>query len=188
MRLLRGIEKIHYGHGAMFEVPTEQGSVYMCATRSNYENEKRAVVVVDAEKFLALWRREGSSHDDIAHQGPEKWPTDRKYKDAVDGFSRGQENPVPLALVHCYEQAERIWKYAPTFFGFHKRVGTEVRIQATLSFTNGITRTIWLMTTGAKAFPVECDTKSAALLQALAGFEGEQYKTIAELIPDRLAA
>ena len=61
----------------------------------------------------------------------------------------------------------------------HKLKRTEVRIQATLAFTNGITHTIWLLTAGAKAFPVECDLKSAALLQALAGFDGDHYKTFA---------
>ncbi|MYM28311.1 hypothetical protein GTP58_08240 [Duganella sp. CY15W] len=172
----------------MFEIPTSEGSVYMCATRSNYNNERRAVVIVDAEKFLALWRREGSSHDDIAHQGTESWPSDRKFKDAVAGFGLGAVNPVPLALVHCYESAERIGVYEQSFFGLHKLKRTEIRIQATLAFTNGITRTIWLLAAGAKAFPVECDLKSAALLQALAGFEGDHYKTFAELIPEHLAA
>jgi len=186
MQLLQGIQKVHYSNSAVFRVPTNGGDAFMCATRSNYNNEKRAVVVVDSEKFLALWRRPGGSHDDIAHQSPENWPADYKFHKAVDGFSRGETNPVPLALVHCYEEAEPHEIFKRGLLNSWKYVRTDVRQRITLSFTNGITRTIWLLANGAKAFPVECDLRSANLLQAIAGMPGERYKTVEELIPPEM--
>lgn len=184
MHLLKGVQQVHYGHGVLFQVPTQNGDVFMCATRSDYNSEQRAIVVVDAERFLQLWRRPGGSHDDIAHQDPATWPSDYKYDRAITGFSRGETDPVPLALVHCYEEAESFGIYRRRFYFFRQVVRTATRMRTTLSFTNGITRTIWLLTEGAKEFPVECDIKSAALLEALAGVPGCRYQTFEELIPE----
>jgi len=39
-----------------------------------------------------------------------------------------------------------------------------------IGFTDGVTRTIWLLAYGAKCFPVMCRTENAELLQLMAGF------------------
>jgi hypothetical protein len=57
----------------------------------------------------------------------------KKYVDATGGFSKGIINPVPIALIGCSD---------------------------VISFTNGITRTKWLIRNGALYFPVECSRKS----------------------------
>lgn len=183
MQLFQDIQKIHHTDSAVFRIPTKNGDAFMRVSRSNYRNEIRAVVVVDAQKFLALWRRPGSSHDDIAHLSPDTWPSDYKFKDAVEGFSHGEVNPVPLALVHCYEEDEPFKVFKLGLFNTWKHVRTDIRKRITVSFTNGITRTIWLLVEGAESFPVECDLKSADLLQALAGIPGERYQTVESLIP-----
>lgn len=51
-----------------------------------------------------------------------------------------------------------------------------------ISFTNGITRTIWLLTYGAKCIPVMCDTQNAELLQMMAGLPDGKPQTIKELL------
>lgn len=71
-------------------------------------------------------------------------------------------------------------------FNTWKHVRTDIRKRITLSFTNDVTRTIWLLTNEAKAFPVECDLQGANLLQALAGLDGGRYKTVEELIPPEM--
>jgi hypothetical protein len=62
------------------------------------------VVIVDAKKFLALWRAgpEGLQRD-IANGNPETWRHDRRFIDATDGFSYGFKNPVPLAQVGYFD-------------------------------------------------------------------------------------
>lgn len=71
--------------------------------------------------------------------------TDYKYHRAVEGFARGEENPVPLADV-CFEKG--------------------------LSFTNGITRTFWLLANNVAAFPVKMrGQKEAAALAKHVGLQ-----------------
>jgi hypothetical protein len=189
MQLLQGIQTVHYSHGAVFKIPTaHRGDVFMCATRTNYRNEERAVVIVDSERFLNLWRQPSSSHLDIAVGDPTTWPSDYKFSDAEDGFQGGEKNPVPLATLDCRRTTERYPVFERHLFFFKRQVGTQVQEELSLHFTNGITRTIWLLTAGAKSFPVECSAESAPLLQELAGVVNSQFLTIAQLIPERLSA
>ena len=54
------VEKRHIWDSAcaIYAVPTSKaGTVFMRVTASNYRNDQRAVVVVDAQKFLAAWQR-----------------------------------------------------------------------------------------------------------------------------------
>lgn len=189
MQLLQGIQTVHYSHGAVFKVPTaHRGDVFMCATRTNYRNDDRAVVIVDSERFLNLWRQPGSSHLDIAAGDPTTWPSDYKFSDAEDGFQGGEQNPVPLATLNCYRMVEKYPVFERRLFLFKRQVGMREQEELSLHFTNGITRTIWLLTAGAKSFPVECRTESAPLLQELAGATDSEFLTIEQLIPERLAA
>lgn len=72
-----------------------------------------------------------------------RMPTDYKFNRAVDGFKPGRSNPVPLANV-----------------ARAKPVG----------FTNGITRTYWLLSHHARSFPVVCaEAQVAEELHALVG-------------------
>lgn len=74
------------------------------------------------------------------------WRKDYKFQYAEEGFSHGITNPVPLAQVN-YESTGGVQNYWSKL--------TKKTQQGHLSFTNGITRTIWLLAHGAKYFPVE---------------------------------
>jgi hypothetical protein len=172
---------------AVFQVPTtERGDVFMRISRTNYGNNERAVVEVDGDKFLSLWRSEPYSiHADIAHGTPLTWEKDYKFHHAEDGFSRGPENPVPLATVTCEVHKEKLPIWEKHFFFFKKKVGYRELETPYVAFSNGITRTIWLMTFGAKIFPVECSSiREAELLQTYAGVVGGHIKTIDSLVPN----
>lgn len=85
---------------AIYAVPTlKAGTVFMRVTASNYRNDQRAVVVVDAQKFLAAWQRNPRYREPLAFANEHGWRNDYKFEDAEKGFSHGIENPVPLALV-----------------------------------------------------------------------------------------
>jgi len=86
---------------------------------------------------------------------------DRKFAGAEEGFRVSQSNPVPLAEV-----------------GFSDREGRAV------GFTNGITRTMWLLVQGASSFPVECSTAEAARMAALVGADGAGWATVESLTAD----
>lgn len=169
-------------HYAVFELDNSHQKAFMSVKRTNHLNERRAVVMVDAEKFLKLWQAEVASiHSFQSHGTPDTWKADRKYHLAADGFSKGIDNPVPLAYVSCLSQnvpARKLpkpwWRFwaQPTFAPAH-------RLEY-VAFTNGVTRTIWLLANGFSEFPVECSCDEASRLRELAG-TGAPFKTVEEL-------
>lgn len=86
-------------------------------------------------------------------------PNDYKFKHAVDGFANNQNSPVPLAFLSA------------RYVDGHPYIG----------FTNGVTRTLWLLVNGAKSFPVEVHKEeSAKYLYEFAGI-GEPPKSYQQL-------
>jgi len=150
----------------------------MSVAETPYENENRGVVMVDARKFLKLWRADPyQTHQEIARGNPRTWRQDRKFKDAVDGFSYGFTNPVPLAQVGYSEVKLLSVSYQFLRFG-RKEHRRHVRY---LSFINGITRTIWLLSHGCEAFPVECRLPEAGHLHRAASVAGTRVFTVRDV-------
>jgi hypothetical protein len=169
---------------AIYRVVTvTKGPVFMRIDATNYQNEKRAVVIVDAVKFLNAWRANagpawlGTLHAMIdptrrrwfGGPGRDKWLpylskaswySDYKFLRAERGYSHCENSPVPLA-----------------------RVGPGIA-DGSVSFTNGITRTLWLLAHDVLAFPVECAVESAAHLQNLVGVGWARWLTVKKLISD----
>ena len=130
-----GVRNI-YGHRSIvYKIFLRQSSVFMRADETPHENSNRYIAIVDANKFYKEWTGKTVEYcmitDEFEH---------RKYTDAIDGFSRGITNPVPLAEV-----------------GYHNGI----------SFTDGITRTKWLILNGALCFPIECSEESAKRFQSI---------------------
>ena len=169
-----------FGHDPrlVFTVPLpEREPVFMKLNISEGGQDNCGLVIVDAAKFLALWRADPTElHKAEANGSPETWPSDYKYKDADDGFAPGRENPVPLAEVNLNHHIDTITSYK--FWRFGKTVRKQ-RLDC-IAFTNGITRTIWLLSHHCAAFPVQCDLNSAPELFKLAGAAGTSFHTIAE--------
>lgn len=163
----------------IFTVPMpEREPVFMSMNISKYGRENFGIVIVDAQKFLRLWRADPYGfHRAEANGTPETWPNDYKYSRAVDGFSHGRGNPVPLADVSCETATRTLVKYRFLRFGRSER---QEQIQY-VAFTNGITRTIWLLTHGCVAFPVKCGMSSARELFLAAAAEGTSFHSLAEL-------
>jgi hypothetical protein len=154
----------------VFGVETDAGIQYMKLRREG--NDAYAVVDVDAQRFLALWRAHPESYTyDVACGTPATWPHDAKWSNAVEAFQPGRSNPVPLAYVWLSQAFERV--RAP-WWPPHWGRGTVVRHLGRMGagFTDGVTRTIWLLTHGATSFPVLVRTESADELHRLAGLAG----------------
>jgi hypothetical protein len=163
----------------VFTVPLpNRPPVFMSIEATDYKNNNSGVVIVDANKFLELWRSEPYSiHRAEANGSPQTWPSDRKYKDAVKGFSLGYENPVPLAYISHGTSSRTIVSYKFLWFG--KSVHREQFHY--IGFTNGITRTIWLLSHGCTAFPIECEIPGAKELHSIAAAPNTPFYTIDEL-------
>jgi hypothetical protein len=117
------------------------------------------VVLVDADRFYRAWLNRPMPVNDL--HGTDgcplraDMPKDRKYASAVEGFDLEARTAVPLANVHC-QRAEN----------------GEPRIM----FTNGITRTYWLLANQAESFPVLVSnaTEAQALHEAAGVGPGPQ--------------
>lgn len=150
------------GYRAVWSIPLRDGGeAFVSASRYPYNNDETYVVEVDADRFYYHWLK--STMESGGDCVPvEKMPEDRKYRHAEDGFAEGRENPVPLAEVNAYE-----------LFG-----------KDYVGFSNGVTRSFWLIAHGAKSFPVEVHgQESAQRLHQLAGV-GEGPKTLEQLFTD----
>lgn len=163
----------------VFTVPLpEREPVFMSMNISEYGRDNFGIVIVDAQKFLDLWRADPRGpHRDVAYGTLETWPNDYKYSRAVEGFSEGRENPVPLADVAYGAATQKYVSYKFLRFG---RTERQEQVEY-VAFTNGITRTIWLLTNGCAAFPVKCGMSSARDLFLAAAAEGTSFHSLAEL-------
>jgi hypothetical protein len=120
-----------------------QADRYMSASASHIGSEMFAVHV-DADAFYLAWLR---SDDQCVLRS--QMPCDYKYAYAVDGFAQGSSNPVPLADVGAWN---------------------DERGRTHIGFTNGITRSFWLIANGAPSFPVQVYGRaSAEVLHRTAG-------------------
>ncbi|MEP9642037.1 hypothetical protein DXO206_023120 (plasmid) [Xanthomonas oryzae pv. oryzae] len=120
-----------------------QADRYMSASAGHIGSEMFAVHV-DADAFYLAWLR--SDEQCVLRS---QMPRDYKYAYAVDGFAQGSSNPVPLADVGAWN---------------------DERGRSHIGFTNGITRSFWLISNGAPSFPVQVyGRESAELLHRTAG-------------------
>src|ERR687894_891158 len=169
---------------AIFSVSlADRKPVFMCVAQTPYENEHRGVVIVDARKFLKLWRADPyKHHQEIATGNPQTWRQDRKFISATEGFSYGIKNPVPLPEVGYAEVKILSVSYKFLRFGRHE----QTRHVRSVSFINGITRTIWLLSHGCEAFPVECPMPSALNLHWAASVAGTRVFTVRDVQHGRI--
>lgn len=124
-----------------------------CRMRCNFGaiDSEIFVVQVDALKFYYFWLI-SSLYEEHEHRANhcvliKDMPKDYKFKHAVQGFAN-TNSPVPLANLSARYVDDRPY----------------------IGFTNGVTRTFWLLSNGAKSFPVEVyGEKSANYLYEFAG-------------------
>ncbi|WP_162631887.1 hypothetical protein [Burkholderia sp. JP2-270] len=183
---------------ALFCIPTpEHGEVWM---RISERCSDRAVIEVDAERFLTAWRQEGSGYPEIAHQTIEGWRHDYKFDEARKGFDEGWSNPVPLADVHGWLSRKqkqpappvterRLGRWFRRLTGVGPDDAPAIEAAPCIGFTNGITRTIWLLAAGAQRFPISCSADNATVLHQLVGADNTEPHLVADLVPqiDHLA-
>lgn len=136
---------------ALWCVPIPGQSDVFMSTCSAAIDDEFFVVHVDTEAFYRHWLA-GAPLNGKRRSADCKlrceMPSDYKYEGAVRGFSHGQTNPVPLADAGAWLDGKK----------------------ARIGFTNGITRTFWLISNRAPAFPIQVHgEESAKLLHKIAG-------------------
>lgn len=138
---------------AVWEIQVPGQACRFMSAASGSINDEFFIVNVGTELFYRTWLQSSPSvrvqrWEDCVLRS--KMPHDYKYKHAIQGFSGGRENPVPLALCGAFMRGKR------THVGF----------------TNGVTRTFWLIANQAVSFPVQVHGhESAELLNSIAGLD-----------------
>lgn len=155
-----GVRRVHYSLAAVFRVATARGDVFLYESGDHQGGSNRAVVEVDAARFLAAWRHPRSSHPEVAHRTVAEWRQDYKYASIDDAFQRSEACPLALP-----------------------ELGLRSRTEPCIGFNDGVTRTLWLLANGAHAFPVTCSMSEAATLHAVAGSPGSRFLSVAQLVP-----
>ena len=148
-----------FDYSFRFPVTTNVGEVHFVVSITGKNLGSKEVVLVDAAKFLDLWRREPYSvhGQELGFDG---WARDAKYPKA-DAFLRNSQNhPIPLAEV-----------------AFDLRNGHDAYVRV----GDGVTRIRWLIAHGAKSFPVCCSMTDADNLKASAGIEDYPACSMREL-------
>lgn len=146
-------KKLHNGNSyAVFHVPIKDKIVFMDKQLYCSDTDSYFVIWVDRFRFESVWFKCGSSVvPELARGNEVAWRSDYKFQYAERGFSHGIENPVPLANLVANNRVPSI------------------------SFIDGITRTIWLMANGAKYFPIFThDSIMAKNLYRYIGVKGSQ--------------
>lgn len=182
-----GIRRIYDKPVSVFYVDTAgKGRVYMSQACYLDSEDSRRIVIVDSIKFLSLWREDPSGYQrEFSDGNPEVWKNDYKYSKAAQGFSYGLENPVPLAQVSCWYYVSQLRQSLLARIIMFCSRGKRRQLQEQVPYVvvgDGITRTIWLLTQGVKAFPVLCPEGHANLLLECAGVEGSRSFTARELM------
>ncbi|MCG9745983.1 hypothetical protein [Shewanella sp. Isolate8] len=167
----------------IFEISTETaGTVFMTTRKFGEQDNNRAVVFVDANKLIELWKNDPYNSEPLLAYGNESiWRSDLKFSQAERGFSFGKCNPVPLASIECSTHVYKNPVWQRKFLLFKELVGVVQEEVSYIGFIDGITRAIWLLANNAKNFPVECSLGDAKLLQKEAGVIGSTYITVADL-------
>lgn len=164
------------------KVDTNRGAVFMCVDDVAWSPDKRYVVMVDSGRLSQVWRQElGNGATGFEWEQPSTWSKDQKYARADAEMPNAEGDPVALAKARC--RAVKV-PAAVSVSSLRRLLGigvpTEDKPEITLD--DGITRTLWLVRNGARAFPMECAEKQdAELLAEVAGVPGSRVRTVATL-------
>lgn len=145
--------------------------------------EKGGIVLADKTKFLALWQNMQYKQEPHLSYGDESvWKQDYKYHFAEKGFKIGKDNPVPLAIVN-YGEYIRYEPIIKKYLLFLNRItGYKKVLERECSFTDGITRTIWLWANGIEEFPILAYSEyEVKMLARYIGVTENAYYTFSEL-------
>ena len=147
-----GVKDIDNNKSFVYKIYLNQLRVFMRINKTLHYNAERYIVIVDTKKFYEAWTGKTVDHCRIC----DEWEL-RKYAETIEGFSRGINNPVPLAEVGYSDQ---------------------------ISFVDGITRTKWLIINGAPCFPIECKRKSAKVMYQNFSFANTKIENVFRLFKE----
>lgn len=177
MVAVRIVNFLNAGLQLVFTVPLPGRPVFMRQRMLTYDQTHYSIVIVDAAKFLRLWRGY-KLHREWTDGSPETWQLHRRYPSAEHGFGKGPKDPVPLAEVAYDTSIDRRTSYTFLWFGRTEHTESVTHVHP----VNGVMRTIWLLSQGCTEFPVLIGIANARDLFVAAGADGTSLRTVGELV------
>ena len=131
--------------GIRFAIPLQDGRIVYMYEDFDSTDLNGFIILLDTQLFIKVWQNLPDTFQtkDFQHSNKSEWVSIENNPNITITnrcFSHGKDNPVPLAWVSCENFSD----------GFY--------------WTNGITRTIWLLSNNAKYIPVFTRTKKTANL------------------------
>ncbi len=180
-------QEFNYKNGELiFNLSKNKLPIFMCYRFKNYEYDTH-IVLVKGKEFLELWRKDYpekiKKSFPIIEKDTSEFKDDLKFKDAEKLINESSENnAVPLAEANCLKRIEEIEGVETKFFFLKKIVKIENKI-CYVSFTNGGTRTLFLLYHGIKEFFVSVTSeKEAKLLAEKAGVNKNSYYSTKDIL------
>lgn len=171
---------------AIFNFELANKNVYMSVGRelescdSNFARDDLFVVIVKADKFVQLWSLEPNKFNGNPISDRIK---PKKYDAAIQGFSYGISNPVPLANVICKKYQMQQSTRRRFFSGNSNHKSLAGSYVSYVDFINGITRTRYLLDNGVNHFPILCSKANGAeLLAEECGYGSNAINSVSSLL------
>lgn len=155
---VQGMWQHPFEQHVIWQIPFKDKPPHYMSSNGHYGDSY--VIYVDTELLYLILLIDGlksNNNNDIEpfHQLRKDLPNDYKYHYAEEGFAKSTEVPIPLALIHAGEPNNK----------------------PSISFTDGITRTLWLIANHALSFPIFTHgAESANLLNDLVGLTDQPFK------------
>lgn len=146
----------HDSRWTVWEIRTGQGDRHYL--RRHHHDTKGHIIFAHAERFYGFWLLcSATGHPRGDACVPRKMmPKDYKYQRAVEGFGKSLESPVPLAEISAMMKKSNL----------------------RIMFSDGVTRTFWMLHNRCPSFPVVVqDREAAKLLNERVGLLGEPVST-----------
>lgn len=168
----------------LFRLPsTSAGEIVLrLAGQAPSQDAARAVVFVEASRFMTLWQQEpGFQYRQFLEEPPFTWLADPKLTEAAAQCRDSARMPIPLPQVQCLRHmAERVQDVRRL-----RRRPQDLQGAQTYWFAvvdKGAHHLIWMLAQGVPVFPVECDVTQAFRLHQAAGLPGTEPSTMPELM------
>ncbi|SOZ12788.1 plasmid fertility inhibition factor family protein [Cupriavidus taiwanensis] len=158
------------------------GDIVFRVERDSSRDDARAVVIVEASRFLAIWQREpGFQYGSLLQDASQAWRADPRFEEAAAQCRGSAQLPIPIPRVQCLRHmGERIRDTRRLLRRPQDANGAHTYWFAVVD--SGAYHLIWMLEQGVIALPVECDVSQAFKLQQAAGLPGTDPATVPELM------
>lgn len=168
-------------------ITANKGAAYMRVSHPSNHRDGTSILWVDTSKLVQLWRNDSRTlgmKNWENYASPETWVTDYKFEEKDPEFNRNfrnPDNPVTLSL-WIFEMRQISQPIKRKIFCLLKPVDEIILPIPCAGPDIGMTRSLWLINAGARAFPILLNSfEEAQGLYKYAGILGRPPQTLLDI-------